>query len=71
MFFVPKEVNPDDGIFIVMSYFGSEGWSVQSQHHDAEEAMLSLTDGIHAQTMIVQLTDYMFSVTVNEGLNSE
>ena len=58
MFFVPENVNPDDGIYLTMIYYGTEGWNVDAQHHDADEALIALADGINGPAMIVRLVDY-------------
>ena len=64
MFFVPENVDPDEGIYLTMVYYGIEGWNLSAQHHDADEAFIALAAGINGPAMIVRLVDY---ITVQPG----
>ena len=58
MFFVPENVNPDDGVYLTMTDYGTEGWQIEAQGDDPDEALIALANGINGPTMIVQLVDY-------------
>lgn len=63
MFFVPQHVDATKGRFLVMTDHGTEGWGITSQHERAEDALLSLADVSYGRQMIVQITEFKFSVT--------
>ena len=64
MFVVPDNINLDNGVYLVMTYYGCEGWAVIAQFHEAEEALLSLSNGtVGGPQMIVKPVDFMFMVT--------
>lgn len=46
-----------------MTDHGTEGWGITSQHERAEDALLSLADVSYGRQMIVQITEFKFSVT--------
>ncbi len=50
------------GDFVVLTDYGSEGLSVQSQHKTPEEAIRALSSTVGAPQVIVKLVDFQFEI---------
>jgi hypothetical protein len=50
-------IKPDIGDYLVLADYGTEGLSVNSQHHELEDAIRAVMRGAYNSVAIVRLVD--------------